>query len=110
MPQPRIDMRVVRDGISVIRQWAPIEDVEPLQELADELDDRDDGADILVALRKEEADVILAGLRDIQREYEQGKLRMTVSRIAALDAAIEEINAAIRGVVVHGGTVKGVQA
>ena len=96
MPQPRIDMRVVRAGISVIRQWAPIEDVESLQELADELDDRDDGADILVALTPREAEVVVDTLQ-----------KAGVGQYGLLDeqtpgtTALEEISAALRGVVVH---------
>lgn len=74
---------------------------ERLDDLIGELDDCDDGATILIALTKQEADVVLAALRALQRECEQGRARLAVSRIAALDGAIEEINAAIRGVVVQ---------
>jgi hypothetical protein len=102
MSQPRIDMRVIRRGIQTVRDMKTgcDPDWEDFTDMADELDDRGDGATILVALRKEEADVVLAGLRALQREYDQGRVRMSVSKIAALDGAIEEINAAIRGVVV----------
>ena len=104
MPQPRIDMRVIKRGVEAVREYVRPGDSplhEAMDELIDELDDRDDGAAILIALTKQEADVALAGLRSIQREYDQGRLRLTVSRIAALDGAINEVDSAIRGVVVQ---------
>ena len=97
-------MKVIRDGISVIRQWAPIEDVESLQELADQLDDRKDGATILIALTPKEAEVIEEGLKCKQQGYGDplGDIeRIPLNEISAVDSALEEVRAAIRGVLVQ---------
>lgn len=108
MPQPRIDMRVVRAGVAIIRSnFYEIERQfdEALTEMADELDDHADGANILVALTPRECEVIIERLKRAQTGYisEAGHATMRLSEVAAMDSALEELTSALRGVVVQPG-------
>lgn len=108
MNQPRIDVREVQQNIRELRSLITEKDeciecaLGALNEIDDELFDTDDGATILVAFTPREAEVIEKQLAAVSQA---ARLRGTPNSIpyqevVAASSALEEIRAAIRGVVV----------
>jgi hypothetical protein len=78
---------------------------EHIDNVIGELDDREDGATILVALTPRECEVIIERLKRAQTGYisEAGHATMRLSEVGAVDSSLEELTSALRGVVVQPG-------